>query len=138
MFQLELNPEIIIIFEDNDAVTKNVNQGQGPHMCHVSRTHCVNLDWLFGSVNDVNVKYVHTNQQIVDLFFGKQPPSLVRIGAGWRFCSVLFLSFSTAAHVQSSPHWFRLLKRWQREVLKNQSIKEFSHWPQCDMKRAHR
>ena len=39
-------------------------------MRHVSRTHRVDLDWLFESINldsDMCVRYVLVNQQIVDI-----------------------------------------------------------------------
>ena len=58
-------------FEDNEAVIKVIIKGKSPHMSHVLRTHRVNLDWLFEK-NDLNsnmsVKYVHSNQQIADIF----------------------------------------------------------------------
>ena len=59
-----------------------------------------------------------------------------------------FRRLSTAAHVQSCAHWFRLLTRWRKEALllltksrspkwrhQNQVQKEkkLSRWPQCDI-----
>ena len=36
------------VFEDNEAVIKMIIKGKSPTMRHVSRTHRVSLDWLFG------------------------------------------------------------------------------------------
>ena len=41
----------LYIFEDNEAVIKMIIQGRSPTVRHVSRTHRVALDWLFGRVN---------------------------------------------------------------------------------------
>ena len=42
--------------------------------------------------------------------------SHVMNGKSCCFCLVLFLSLSTAAHVQSLPHWFRLPTRCRKEA----------------------
>ena len=42
---------MLYIFEDNDAVIKMIIKGRSPTMRHVSRTHRVALDWLFGRIN---------------------------------------------------------------------------------------
>ena len=39
---------LLCIFEDNEAVIKMIMKGRSPTMRHVSRTHRVALDWLFG------------------------------------------------------------------------------------------
>ena len=38
---------MLYIFEDNEAVIKNIINGRSPTMRHGSRTHRVALDWLF-------------------------------------------------------------------------------------------
>ena len=35
----------IYVFEDSEAVIKQINTGRSPTMRHVSRTHTVDLDW---------------------------------------------------------------------------------------------
>ena len=43
-------------------------KGSRPHMRHVSRTHRVNLDCLFGTFNsNIQVTYVSTTQQVSDM-----------------------------------------------------------------------
>ena len=37
----------LYVFEDNEAVIKMIIKGRSPTMRHVSRTHRVDLDWLF-------------------------------------------------------------------------------------------
>ena len=37
----------IVIFEDNESVIKMVVKGRSPALGHVSRTHRVDLDWIF-------------------------------------------------------------------------------------------
>ena len=59
------------IFEDNKAVIKIIIKGRSSHLRHVSRVHRVDLDWFFGRTNltsNVSVRYVHTNQQVADMF----------------------------------------------------------------------
>ena len=41
----------LFVFEDNDAVIKMIMNGPSPTLRHVSRTHRVNLDWLFDSIS---------------------------------------------------------------------------------------
>ena len=42
---------LLYVFEDNEAVIKMIIKGRSPTMRHVSRTHRVALDWLFGRIN---------------------------------------------------------------------------------------
>ena len=42
---------VLYIFEYNEAVIKLIINGRSPTMRHVSRTHRVALDWLFGRIN---------------------------------------------------------------------------------------
>ena len=54
-----------VIFEDNDAVIKQTIKGRSPNMRHVSRTHRVDLDWLWERIRDdpgVYTKYVGTKK----------------------------------------------------------------------------
>ena len=56
--------------EDNDAVIKMCVKGRSPNLRHVSRTHRVDLDWLFDRVrNDPGlfIKYVGTKEQHADI-----------------------------------------------------------------------
>ena len=57
--------------EDNDAVIKMTVKQRSPTMRHVSRTHRVDLDWLFERISKdpgIFVKYVPTKDQIADIF----------------------------------------------------------------------
>jgi len=61
----------LVVFEDNDAVIKMVVKGRSPQMRHVSRTHRVDLDWLFERMREdpgLSIKYVGTKEQIADIF----------------------------------------------------------------------
>ena len=61
----------IVIFEDNDAVIKQIIKGRSPNMRHIPRTHRVDLDWLWERIRDdpgVFIKYVGTKEQIADMF----------------------------------------------------------------------
>ena len=42
---------LLYVFEDNEAVIMMIIKGKSPTMRHVSRTHRVALDWLFGRIN---------------------------------------------------------------------------------------
>ena len=42
---------LLYIYDDNEAVIKMFIKGRSPTMRHVSRTHRVALDWLFGRIN---------------------------------------------------------------------------------------
>ena len=56
--------------EDNDAVIKMIIKGRSPTLRHVSRTHRVDLDWLFDRINkDPNfyIKFVGTKEQLADV-----------------------------------------------------------------------
>ena len=60
----------LVVLEDNDAVIKMTIKGRSPNMRHVSRTHRVDLDWLFERVRDdpgIGMKFVGTKEQIADL-----------------------------------------------------------------------
>ena len=41
---------LLYVFEDNKAVIKMIIKGRSPTMRHVSRTHRVDLDWLFDRI----------------------------------------------------------------------------------------
>ena len=60
----------LFALEDNDAVIKMTVKQRSPMMRHVSRTHRVGLDWLFGRISKdpgVFIKYVPTKEQIADI-----------------------------------------------------------------------
>ena len=55
----------LCFFEDNEAVIKMMIMGRSPTMRHVSRTHTVALDWLFGRINldTKNPNQIHWHQK---------------------------------------------------------------------------
>ena len=58
-------------FEDNDAVIKMIVKGRSPNLRHVSRTHRIDLDWLFERISSdpgVFMKWVGTKEQLGDIF----------------------------------------------------------------------
>ena len=60
---------LLCIFEDNEAVIKVITKGRSPTM-HVSRTHGIALDWLFGRINlelKIQIKYVDYKNQLADI-----------------------------------------------------------------------
>jgi len=60
----------ILCLEDNEAVIKMTIKGRSPSMRHLSRTHRVDLDWLFERFRDdpgVSIKYINTKIQIADI-----------------------------------------------------------------------
>ena len=61
---------LLYVFEDNEAVIKMIIKGKNPTMRHVSRTHRVALDWLFGRINldpKIQIKYIDTKNQLTDI-----------------------------------------------------------------------
>ena len=61
-------------FEDHAAVFQTTSKGRSANLRHVTRTHRVEFDWLFESVNldhSILIKYVRTKGQLVDGHFDK-------------------------------------------------------------------
>ena len=61
---------LFYVFEDNEAVIKMIIKGRSPTMRHVSRTHRVDLDWLFDRINldsKIQIKYIDTKNQLADI-----------------------------------------------------------------------
>ena len=61
---------LLYVFEDNEAVIKMIIKGRSPTMRHVSRSHRVALDWLFGRINldpKIQIKYIDTKNQLADI-----------------------------------------------------------------------
>ena len=61
---------LLCVFEDNEAVIKIIIKGRSPTMRHVSRTHRVALDRLFGRIyldSKIQIKYVDAENQLSDL-----------------------------------------------------------------------
>ena len=61
---------MLYFFEDNEAVIKILIKGRSPTMRHVSRTHRVALDWLFGGINldsKIQIRYIDTKHQFADI-----------------------------------------------------------------------
>ena len=60
---------MLYILKDNEAVIKMIIKGRSPTMRHVSRTHKVELDWLFDRSNlnpKIQITYVDTKNQLAD------------------------------------------------------------------------
>ena len=60
----------LVIFEDNASVIKMVVKGRSPAMGHVSRTHRVDLDWLYERCRvdpSIRIRFVPTKSQLADL-----------------------------------------------------------------------
>ena len=59
----------VVVFKDNEAVKKMVIWGKSPTMRHVSKTHRVALDWLFGRINldpKIQIKCIDTKNHLAD------------------------------------------------------------------------
>ena len=60
----------LVIFEDNESVIKMVVKGRSPARGHVSRTHRVDLDWLFERCrvdHSIRIRFVPTKAQLADM-----------------------------------------------------------------------
>ena len=60
----------IVIFEDNESVIKMVVKGRSPALGHVSRTHRVDLDWLFERCRvdpSIRIRFVPTKAQLAEM-----------------------------------------------------------------------
>ena len=59
----------LIIAEDNQAVIKIIQKARSMALRHLPRTHRIDLQWLFEVCSNprVQIRYVNTLQQIVDL-----------------------------------------------------------------------
>ena len=83
-----------VIMEDNDAVIKMMLKGRSPNLRHVTRTHRVDLDWLFERIRQdpgIFLKYVKTRYQIGDLLTkGAFTAELWRSHALWQIWSMFF------------------------------------------------
>ena len=59
----------LYISEENEAVNRQVNKGRSPTLRHISRTHRVDLDWLYDRISldpMIQIKYVNTTEQFAD------------------------------------------------------------------------
>ena len=73
--QTQINPShfeaMLHMNEDNEAVNQDDSIiGRSQTMRHVSRTHRVALDWLFGRISldpKIQIKYVDTQNQLADI-----------------------------------------------------------------------
>ena len=66
---LRYNTRLIFV-QDNDAVIKMVIKARAPMLKHVSRTHRIDLDWLFERISQdpaIFGRYIHTKLQIADM-----------------------------------------------------------------------
>jgi hypothetical protein len=60
----------LLLLEDNDAVIKMCVKGRSPALRHVSRTHRIDLDWLYERLREdpaIQLRYVGTKTQIADI-----------------------------------------------------------------------
>ena len=60
----------LILMEDNSSVITMITKGRSPTMRHVTRTHRVDLDWIFERLRHdpgIQIKYVGTKFQLADL-----------------------------------------------------------------------
>jgi hypothetical protein len=58
---------VMIIFEDNEAVIKTTIKGRSPYMRHITRTHRINLDWIYERLRDdprFKIGYVGINNKL--------------------------------------------------------------------------
>ena len=61
---------LLYVFEDNEAEIKMIIKGRSPTMRRVSRTHRVDLDWLFDRIDvdsKIQIKYIDTKNQLADI-----------------------------------------------------------------------
>ena len=61
---------LLYVFEDNEAVIKMIIKGRSPALRNVSRTHRVELDWLFDRINldpQIQIKNIDTKNQLADM-----------------------------------------------------------------------
>ena len=68
--QFSRQEALLYVFEDNEAVIKMIIKGRSPSMRHVSTTHRVALDWLFGRIHldpKIQIKYIDTKNQLADI-----------------------------------------------------------------------
>ena len=90
---------LLYVFGDNEAVIKMVIKGRSSTVRHVSRTHRVALDWLFGRINldpKIQIRYVDTNHQLADMLTIKGI-SHVMSGTIFFICSTSAISAPLAA-----------------------------------------
>jgi len=60
---LALGRAMLYIFEDNEAVIKMLQKGRSPNLRYMSRTQCIDIDWLWERLRDepgVRFRYVNT------------------------------------------------------------------------------
>ena len=60
----------LLVLEDNEAVLKMIIKGRSLTLRHGSRTHRIDLDWLFERFHEdpgLFIKYVSTKKQIADM-----------------------------------------------------------------------
>ena len=89
---------LLYIFEDNEAVIKMIIKGRSTTMRHVSRTHRVALDWLFGRINldtKIQIKYIDTKNQLADIL----TKGISHVMNGIIFCVCLTLAISVLQSV---------------------------------------
>ena len=64
------------VHEDNQATILVVKKGYSPKLCHITRTHKVNLSCLSEVFRDdsAEIEYIHTDDQAADIFTKALPP----------------------------------------------------------------
>jgi len=59
----------LLIMEDNEAVIKIIRKGRTLAFRHVSKTHRVNIDWIYECClnEEILIRYIDTSKQIADI-----------------------------------------------------------------------
>ena len=63
-------PGRLFNIDDNEAVIRMIIKDSSPILRHVSRTHCVDLDWLMERINldsSISIRYVCIIEQLADI-----------------------------------------------------------------------
>ena len=89
---------LLYIFEDNEAVIKMIIKGRSTTMRHVSGSHRVAIDWLFGRINldpKIQIKYIYAKNQLADIL----TKGISHVMNGIIFCVCLTLAISVLQSV---------------------------------------
>ena len=59
----------LIVCEDNEAVIKIIMKGRSTALRHISRTHRINIDWMYERIDgdQVCIRHVPTKDQVADM-----------------------------------------------------------------------
>ena len=99
----------LYVFEDNEAVIKMIIKGRSTTTRHVSRTHRVALDSLFGRINldpKIQIKHIDTINQLADLLT-KEFSNVMN--------GIIFLCLFSISHFRSTKCLEVMFKRTQKD-----------------------